>query len=419
MTANELIRRLQQKVNMLSSGDVPIKYNGEDMDVYIELIEGYNGYYINIVSSQDEPNAEETELNSLAFLEQLGYTCIPPKESWPPQDNTPTYASTEYKVSKELTTNQNMDSSDAKCGQLTNPYSKYARVFRQLYDAGLPCGSRPTKIAQSWTGSDGKKYARSNGISALAGEPETLYEKMDSVAEEKSEIPTNLEQEVYNYCYDNFVYDNDEDGWYSTDKLATIIREDMIELARHFAEWGRNHLTIDSLSEELIDASNDYTLNIRKGYPRVKDETDRYISNAFIDGAEWQKKQDQETIELAEDHAMMAGRIKAKEEFDQKCQGCFDRDEVFRKGVLRGAKEQKKQDEIEFCYEEAFDNGVKYTKEQMLKDAVEGSVIVAYIAPSGEQYGNIVSTDVEIDRFSLNEGDKVKLIILKDDGENS
>ena len=30
--------------------------------------------------------------------------------------------------------------------------------------------------------------------------------------------------------------------------------------------------------------------------------------------AEWQKKQDQETIELAEDHAMMAGRMQMKEE---------------------------------------------------------------------------------------------------------
>ena len=48
MTANDLIRRLQQKVNMLSTGDVPIKYNGEDMDIYIELIEGYDGYHINI-----------------------------------------------------------------------------------------------------------------------------------------------------------------------------------------------------------------------------------------------------------------------------------------------------------------------------------------------------------------------------------
>jgi hypothetical protein len=33
----------------------------------------------------------------------------------------------------------------------------------------------------------------------------------------------------------------------------------------------------------------------------------------FIAGAEWQKKKDQETIELAEDHAMFAGIIKGTE----------------------------------------------------------------------------------------------------------
>ena len=306
MTANELLRRLQQKIYMLSSGDVPIKYNGEDMDVYIELIEGYNGYYINIVSSQDEPNAEETELNSLAFLEQLGYTCIPPKESWPPQDSTPTYASTEYKVN----------------------------VTKGELDYNSP------------------------EIKVLVKGPSI---------EEKSEIPTELEEEIDKYISENIEFDRVGSAMDKWNKGAHLNRFDIENIARHFAEW--------------------------------------------------QKKQDQETIELAEDHAMMAGRIKAKEEFDKKCQGCFDRDEVFRKGVLRGAKEQKKQDELEFCYEEAFDNGVKYTKEQMMKEAVEGSVIVAYIAPSGEQYGNIVSTDVEIDRFSLNEGDKVKLIILKDDAE--
>lgn len=227
-----------------------------------------------IDSLQDEPNAEETELNSLAFLEQIGYTCIPPKESWPPQDTTPTYASTEYKVN----------------------------VTKGELDYNSP------------------------EIKVLVKGPSI---------EEKSEIPTELEEEVNRYW-------NEHALEYRLGRVADI--DFLHQTARHFAEW--------------------------------------------------QKKQD-----------------------DQKCQGCFDRDEVFRKGVLRGAKEQKKQDELEFCYEEAFDNGVKYTKEQMMKEAVEGVVIVAYIAPSGEQYGNIVSTDVEIDRFSLNEGDKVKLIIIPQDDE--
>ena len=42
-----------------------------------------------------------------------------------------------------------------------------------------------------------------------------------------------------------------------------------------------------------------------------------FMRNAFKSGAEWQKKQDQETIELAEDHATLAGmenRIKERKD---------------------------------------------------------------------------------------------------------
>ena len=38
---------------------------------------------------------------------------------------------------------------------------------------------------------------------------------------------------------------------------------------------------------KLMDASNNYTMNIRKGYPRVMDETDKYILAAFEAGAKW------------------------------------------------------------------------------------------------------------------------------------
>ena len=36
-----------------------------------------------------------------------------------------------------------------------------------------------------------------------------------------------------------------------------------------------------------MDAANNYTMNIRKGYPRVMDETDKYIKAAFEAGAKW------------------------------------------------------------------------------------------------------------------------------------
>lgn len=42
-----------------------------------------------------------------------------------------------------------------------------------------------------------------------------------------------------------------------------------------------------SLPSNLNEAANNYGVDIRLGYPRVMDETDRYIYNAFKAGAEW------------------------------------------------------------------------------------------------------------------------------------
>ena len=72
------------------------------------------------------------------------------------------------------------------------------------------------------------------------------------------------------------------------------------------------------LPEGLDDAANNYAIDVRLGYPRLMDETDRYIYNAFKAGAEYQRKQDQSLIELAEDHAMLAGMSKMKEEMMEK-----------------------------------------------------------------------------------------------------
>ena len=47
----------------------------------------------------------------------------------------------------------------------------------------------------------------------------------------------------------------------------------------------------EPISEDLEEATNNYVLNVRKGYPRVMDETDRYICNAFKAGAKLQKQQ--------------------------------------------------------------------------------------------------------------------------------
>ena len=38
---------------------------------------------------------------------------------------------------------------------------------------------------------------------------------------------------------------------------------------------------------KFLSARNDYGLNARKGYPRIMDETDRQICNAFEAGKNW------------------------------------------------------------------------------------------------------------------------------------
>lgn len=50
-------------------------------------------------------------------------------------------------------------------------------------------------------------------------------------------------------------------------------------------------------------------------HENIFEDTFKNIARHF---ANWQKQQDQETIELAEDHAMLAGMVKGKEEMIEK-----------------------------------------------------------------------------------------------------
>jgi hypothetical protein len=79
------------------------------------------------------------------------------------------------------------------------------------------------------------------------------------------------------------------------------------ELARRL----RNTICGTSVSEDLEEAVNAYI-----GYaPEVDESSSVYGKRlAFKAGAKWQKQQDQSTIELAEDHAMLAGIEKMKEQ---------------------------------------------------------------------------------------------------------
>ena len=74
-------------------------------------------------------------------------------------------------------------------------------------------------------------------------------------------------------------------------------------------------MAIATLQEEHVDedlekAANGY--GIRQGA-----ELKPFAIKFFKAGAQWQEKQDQETIELAEDHAYFAGRTKTIDEIKE------------------------------------------------------------------------------------------------------
>ena len=72
----------------------------------------------------------------------------------------------------------------------------------------------------------------------------------------------------------------------------------------------------EPISEELEEACEQLAENARKHKAETSSpffsQTD--YKQGVIDGAKWQKKQDQKTIELAEDHAYFAGMEKMKEQ---------------------------------------------------------------------------------------------------------
>lgn len=93
------------------------------------------------------------------------------------------------------------------------------------------------------------------------------------------------------------------------------------------------------------------------------------LYDAVMFGANWQKEQDQSTIELAEDHAMLAGMEKMKEEMMTK------------------------------------------SIEAVVSQVPCSNEIILYNPSSVDRY----YLPQEMNKLGLNKGDKVKLIIIKDD----
>lgn len=120
---------------------------------------------------------------------------------------------------------------------------------------------------------------------------------------------------------------------------------------------------IDSLqkepvSEDLEYASEKYACRFsssKYGHDKIK--------ATFKDGAKWQSKKEQDIIETAEDHAFLAG--------------------------------------------------ANWQKGQMMKDAVDADAVFDYYDNQNRLYVSILATDVLAKKYSLKDGDKLKIIIIK------
>lgn len=72
MTVNEFVRRIQTKASMLSTGDIPIKFNGKDIECVIELIENGKGYYINVKQPTKELSLTPEDVVTIVNLYKQG-----------------------------------------------------------------------------------------------------------------------------------------------------------------------------------------------------------------------------------------------------------------------------------------------------------------------------------------------------------
>lgn len=96
---------------------------------------------------------------------------------------------------------------------------------------------------------------------------------------------------------------SDDDGFeYTTEQFTEAMLIAIESLSKH------------SLPSDLEEAATEF----------ANQDCVTFISRkkGFIAGAEYQRKQDQQLIELAEDHAMLAGMNKMKEEMMEKAEEC-------------------------------------------------------------------------------------------------
>ena len=163
-----------------------------------------------------------------------------------------------------------------------------------------------------------EEYARKDS----EGEFDT-WEKTDSFVKEKAEvllaytkeepISEDLEAELDKYIKDNFTLDKEQLNRFDIeekDYMYSMDKSDMLKMIRHFTNNYKVPASNDLEEAAKLCVSDFLCITNEEDW----DDAAVDALNIFKASAKWQKQKDQSTIELAEDHAMLAGMEKMKEE---------------------------------------------------------------------------------------------------------
>jgi len=130
----------------------------------------------------------------------------------------------------------------------------------------------------------------------------------------------------------------------------------------------------------------------------------------FKAGAEWQKEQF-ENNRLAHCDALTEEQAQMESDFVTQHLKEDNRTPTFIDAIEYGMKLQKKKDQstIELAEDHAMLAGMEKMKEQMMKDAVD--MVVGYWMPNGLS----LNVDETENIYNIDEGDRVKMLIIKDE----
>ena len=166
--------------------------------------------------------------------------------------------------------------------------------------------------SDSFKSRDISKWAYFNDLLNLSNVQRTVKNWKEPVSEDLEEeptIPDIVDEHYWEMLGEESV----------SDDLEKVVEEivDPTVLNAYGVKEIANRLRrtmIDSVSDDL----GEYINKLSKQFPEVSFAK---LSRIAVRVAKWQKQQDQSTIELAEDHAMLAGMEKMKEDLMAKAKG--------------------------------------------------------------------------------------------------